>query len=467
MFETQTEDPGCSNPVECVPDFIDGLEDAINGAAEAVGFWTDPWGNTFKTMQEAAHGLAHDVLPFITEATLPDLNADWFLKAYAVSFALSFFVAVVLLLSLFYKVSRGLLSGEELSETLTIFTPAFIAGSMFGPMAGWVIIRFFHSLSDVVAAWAIEGSVNGIVTELQEMIDEVDPAGVAGGVVIAVLLMICMVIALFLVMLVLLVQLVTLYFVGTIIPIALVWMLDPGRRPIAWRVFGIWIGLLAAHPLLFFLLGVAFSMTAASVGTFGNPSLTAVVQLIVAVVSLFMAALSPLVLMKFAPVLAAPSGSSAANVPSPSGHWGSNGPRDAVDRYGDDAMSGPPRSQKQAQTVSSDSGPNLLPGGTSLADAAEGVGGGARAAGAGAGAGAAGAAGAEAAGAGAAGGAAGAAEGLAVAGVAESGTGVGAAIGVPTLLAAGAVAAGEAATKATEKAGDYSLAAMDEAENQQ
>lgn len=53
-------------------------------------------------------------------------------------------------------------------------------------------------------------------------------------------------------------------------------------------------------------------------------------------------------------------------------------------------------------------------------------------------------------------------EAVAAAGVAESGTGVGAVIGIPTLIAAGAMAAGAKATELAEEAGEMATDAMDE-----
>ena len=127
------------------------------------------------------------------------------------------------------------------------------------------------------------------------MIANADPVGITGGVPIAVLLMLCMLLGLLPVFLMLIVQLVTLYFTGVLLPLGLVWIIDPSKRAFGMKIVSVWIGILAAHPLLFFLLGFAFTIMANSVATFGNnASLQSLVTLSVAVIALFIAALSPL-----------------------------------------------------------------------------------------------------------------------------------------------------------------------------
>ena len=55
-----------------------------------------------------------------------------------------------------------------------------------------------------------------------------------------------------------------------------------------------------------------------------------------------------------------------------------------------------------------------------------------------------------------------AAEGLAAAGAAESATGAGAAIGIPTLILAGAMTAGSKVGSVAQAASDHAVATMDD-----
>ena len=431
---------------------IAGIGEAIGGA---VNYWQDPFGNTFKALKDAAAGLAKDVLPALTEATLPDLTAEWFLSAYAIAFATAILAAIVLLIPQFVRTARGTMAGRDLLESIGIYFPLFLAGAMFGPMFGYILVDFFHALSNVFIEWGVAGSYNEVIGQMESLIDTTDPATLTGGVFIACVLMLLMVIGLFLVVLMLIVQLVTLYFTGVLIPLGIVWIIDPTKRSFGLRLVQVWLGILAAHPLLFFLLGFAFNMMAGSIVTLGeNPLLQTLVTFLVAIIALFMAALSPLLLLKFAPVI--PTGMGGTSGPALAGiPIGSNNMTDAGNKYGQSSDSGSnsraPRltstSDAESSTVQSagagDSprSPRRAPPTVRLARQARPAGGGEAGAGAG---GAAGAAGTEA---------------LVAAGTAESATGVGAAIGVPTLIAAAAVGTAEKARQVGEAAANQAVAA--------
>jgi hypothetical protein len=432
---------------------IGGIGDAINGAAGAITYWSDPWGNTFKALRDAASGLSRDVLPALTAATLPNLNADWFVRAYAVSFAAAILIAIILLIPQVVRTARGAQAGRDLVESVGLYFSVFLVGAMFGPAFGMVLVNFFHAISNDVVAWGIQGSIDGVIAQFQKMIAQSDPVGITGGVPIAVLLMLCMVLGLLLVFLILIVQLVTLYFTGVLLPLGLVWIIDPTKRSFGTKIVSVWIGILAAHPLLFFLLGFAFTIMANSVSTFGNnASLQSLVTLSVAAIALFVAALSPLLLLKFAPVI-------------PASFGGTNGPALSTNSIGSRNMSDAGKRFDKNQTGVR---PSSATGGSSGAsEAAAGAAeqktlAGVSAARAGS-VGAAGAAGDAAGGTAAAGAtSATAAEGLAAAGAAESATGAGAAIGIPTLVIAAGAAAVTQGLKLTEAAGQQATAAMDD-----
>lgn len=445
----------CSDPL-CV---VNGIGETIGGA---VNFWQDPFGNTFQALKDAASGLAEDVLPALTEATLPDLTAEWFLSAYAIAFAAGIFFAVVLLIPQILRTARGTMAGRDLLESIGLYFPLFIVGAMFGPMLGVLLVNFFHALAKVFIDWGVSGNYAEVIDQMQAMIDEADPAAMTGGVFVACILMLCMVIGLFLVVLMLIVQLVTLYFTGVLVPFGLAWIIDPTHRTFGIRIVFVWLGILAAHPALFFLLGFAYNIMGNTIVTLGeNDPLQTLVTFIVALLALFMAALSPLLLLKFAPII--PTGLGSTSGPSLGGTpIGVPSMTDAGDRYGASAApaSDPGTSSTStASTVTEESSSQPASGGLSdvaAARAAETPAAAPGAAGAAAGVGEASAIGS----AGVAGAAS--AEGLAAAGAAESATGAGAAIGVPTLIAAGALKATETAREIGNAAVDQAVAPMDE-----
>ncbi|GAA0989995.1 hypothetical protein GCM10009563_00090 [Subtercola frigoramans] len=410
--------------------------------------------------------MAQSVIPTVTHATLPDLNADWFLKAYAVAFALAIFAAVIILIPQTLRTARGKQAGSELLESIGMYFPLFLVGAMFGPAFGAVLVRFFAALTDLIAGWGITASADTITTKFQDMLNAGEATGIAGGAPVGVVLMLLMIVGLLLVVLMLIVQLLTLYFTGVLLPLGLMWIIDPTKRQFGLAIIGIWVGVLAAHPLLFFLLSFAYLMVSSNVDAFGSgSSLEKTVQLVVSLLSLFVAGLAPLVLMKLAPVL--PIGNGGGRGPQFAGpDIGARNMTDANNRYGSSMPdSGSPfGSGPSAQATSVPSyaggGEGQPMGASHLMDAAS--------AGSKSGAAASESAsvGSSAAGAGvAAGEGAVAAEGgLAAAGAAESSTGVGAVIGVPTLIAAGAAKGYGVAKDAANTVGSHAAAPIDDHE---
>jgi type IV secretion system protein TrbL len=499
-------------PMEDKPNpggLVGGLVDAVTGAvaatkpvADAVGgavnFASDPLGAIFKATRDGAHGLANDLLPALSKATEPDLSVDWFIKAYAISFALAIVVWGFLLVFQFVAVARGALAGQEFVEVLTTKTALFFGGALFGPLIGVMLVKALGGLSESLISWGIVSSSERMLATMDSML-KTDAAAFPGGVIVGIGLMVCMIVGLFVVVIMLAVMLVTLYFSGVMAPLGMVWFTSAKHGSFGRKIPLLWFGILACHPLLFFMLGIAYNMIAASASWMKwSDGLGTLMNIIASFIALMIAGLAPMMLMKFAPVI--PSGAGGQNGPSvtpPQKEYGPQNMRDVKDmnRAASTGDSGAqdsssasqgtgPASQDQAASAEDGSLVRKLRelNSGSEADAASspdaapvtpktpigaspkaGVGAGAEA-GAGGAASAAGAGGAAAGGA-----AAGGSEAMAAAGAAESSTGVGAAIGIPTLVAAGAMAAaekakdmGETAARLGAAGGEYAAGGMDD-----
>ncbi|QOT20013.1 hypothetical protein [Paenarthrobacter sp. YJN-5] len=482
---------------------VGGLIDAAVGAANAakpaadaisgaVNFAADPLGSIFTATRAGAQGLAKDLVPALAHATEPDLTAYWFIKAYAISFALSIIVWGFLLLFQFVEVARGTLAGQEFLEVLTTKTGLFFGGAIFGPLIGVMIVKALGALSDSLINWGIVSSSERMLDTMDSML-KTDAAAIPGGVIVGILLMVCMIIGLFVVVIMLAVMLVTLYFSGVMAPLGMVWFTSAKHGSFGRKIPLLWFGILACHPLLFFMLGIAYNMIAASASWMKwSDGLGTLMNIIASFIALMIAGLAPMMLLKFAPVM--PAGAAGQNGPSltpPQKEYGPQSLRDAKNmNRGDSAGSDPTDmdsstagqgSASQDQARSQDEGslvrklrelnggspadagstpdtPAAATAGSSTEPGSSGstTGTGVPKPGVGAGAGAGGAA-------------AGSAEEMAAAGAAESSTGVGAAIGVPTLLAAGAMAAAEKAKEAGETAtrlgaagGEYAAGGMED-----
>jgi len=284
---------------------------------QAVDFAKDPLGYIAQKMQAAAAGLSSTVLPELEKLTHPDLATSWFLSAYRVSFALAMFVFVAFLGWNFVQLARRRVSGDEVAETMAVYTPLFLGGVIFGPLAGTMLLALTGAVTDALIGWGVSGSVDGTTTALQAAIAAGDPAKIVGGSIVAIILFGCLIVALLLAFVVLLVMLVTLYLTGAIIPLSLVWLVHPRQRTKGLKVVMVWVGICFSHVLLFLLLGVAFHMVGGLSTSFDQPGMTILADLAVAVIALLLATLSPLGLLAFAPVgpSAAAGGGPSLSVP--------------------------------------------------------------------------------------------------------------------------------------------------------
>lgn len=428
-----------------------GVGDAVDTAKGIADFWSDPAGNLFNMLQDGAKSLSDTVMPAITKATLPDLTADWFINAYKVSFALAIFVMVALIIPQVVRTARGQQSGRDLAESLGLYAPLFLIGAAFGPLLGSFLVKFFGALTDSLVSWGINSSSQTIVDKFSKMLNAKDSgAGLAGGAIVGALLMFFMIIGLLIVVLILIVQLITLYFSGILFPLGFVWIIDKSKRKFGSKIAYLWFGILASHPLLFFMLAIAYSMVSSSVDVFSKtPTLERTVTLVVSILSLIIAGLSPVLLTKFAPVLpmggsgGAPSGPTigSSSMQQADAKLSDSGSSGGGSRGGGTSAGSSTSSKASPATVTSDDGNSAVDTASAGSKAAS-ASNGAETAAAGAKVGA---------GASAAGGGAAAAEGGAMAaGAAESSTGVGAAVGIPTMIAAGA----KAGFDTTKKVGD-------------
>lgn len=282
-------------PLSIIDD-IGNLPDVIGGV---VNFWSDPWGNMYAAGREAVMSLAGTVIPAITESTLPDLTLPSFLSAYAVSFALSILVAILLLVGQFVRTARGRMSGEELFESVAMYFPGFLVGISFGPAIGLMFVELIRALSRSIIDWTYGGTVTEMVDTFGKVALD-DPSLIAGGAYIGFLIIWAMAIGLLIVVALFVFQLVILYFSGVLIPLAVVYIVDQQRRSGGMAAVKIWMGLLLIHPTLFFMLGFAFRLSIDSIGQWGDDGFKNLVLLLVACIAIFLAEIAPFVLVSWA-----------------------------------------------------------------------------------------------------------------------------------------------------------------------
>ena len=321
-------DPVCNNPlVDKIPNPVCPVNDAVNGAVESVGsavdFASDPFGYLGDKLAEACRGLVDTVIPSLIGAAQPDLSADFFINAYKISWGLSFFLLVFVLFANFWSLGRGKASTADVAETLTIYLPAWLLGVLAGPALGQLLIGVVWSLVNDLWKWPGFGAgtnLEGTGEKLGKFVSAGPGNTIPGGDIVFIVVLTFMLLALLLVVVVLLVMSVTLYFSGALLPLSLLWIMKPGSRSKGLKVLYLWLGILFAIPLMFFGLGLAFSMVNAGFQLTGEKTKdTAGVQnlinLLLAVVVIALVALAPWKLSKMLGD-AAPEDNGSADRPS-------------------------------------------------------------------------------------------------------------------------------------------------------
>lgn len=312
--------PECWNIVQGICDIV---ADGVSAATVAYSWSTDPLGSLFQVLQDGASSLGSDVFPGMLALTSPDLSAQWWLASYAVSFGAAVLVMAVLILWQIARAARArdtAVAGSEVFETLFVYTPIFFVSAMFGPVAGLLVNEVVNAMAAGLAQWATGDSFATFSSALTARVDEVDPALLTGGVVMGVILMLGYNLVLAMLLLVLLVQMVSLYLLGVIVPLGMVMMLNPSKRSLGSRLAWAWLTILLMRPLVIGLLGVVFQFIAATTGeNLGllnsadqidvGTGFTVLIESVVIIVMMGAVSLSPLFLMRFAPVLGAGAGS--------------------------------------------------------------------------------------------------------------------------------------------------------------
>lgn len=334
-----------------LPDIFGGAVDSISGL---VNFWSDPWGNMYKAGRAAVVSLSRDVIPAITESTLPDLSLPAFINTYRVSFAVAMLVAVVLLMLQFVRTARGKMSGEDLFNSIAGYFPGFLIGVMFGPMLGMMLIGLVRALSRSIIEWAYGGTIEQMVNTFAAVAVE-DPSKIAGGAYVGSLIIWCMALSMLVIPLIFLFQLAVQYFSGVLIPLGAVWVVDAGRRSAGFGAVQVWVGMLFVQPLLFLLLGFAFRLNIDAVGQWGNDGFKNLVGLLLAVIANFLAVFAPFVLISWGKKHLA---GAAASDPIPTRPLGPASPS----KFSSQPVRTPPQPSGVAQPVRASATPALAQG---------------------------------------------------------------------------------------------------------
>jgi len=286
--------------------------DAVGAARGIADFISDPFGHIAEKLQASTKSLVDDILPTMTKALQPDLSAEWFVDAYQLTFTLSLLLWILQLVWSFAQYGRGRLGPGEVQEVILERTPLFFAGVLFGPAVAVFFVGFFGALTNGIIDRVLGRSLDSINEGMGALVESGGPDQVVGGAIVAIILYLAMVLGLLCLLLTLAVMLVTLYLSGVAFPLVWQWVTNPQHPERGWKVVGVWGGILVTQPLMFLMLGVALNMAAGTLlqgqlpgNDSGAPNgLRLLIGLLIAGIGIWMAALTPVMMSRFAPVWA-------------------------------------------------------------------------------------------------------------------------------------------------------------------
>ena len=297
---------------------------AAGAVTAAVDFVSNPLGYLAAAFSAAAAGLMTFVADVANHGTAPDLTASWWISAYTKGFAIGVVLLGFVLLYETVQVARRRTSGDELVETIAIWVPAWFAGVLFGPPLAQFLITGASYLTDGIVSSMTGYGAGDAFTAVAQATKDGAQVQQAGELVMALISAIAVLVSALLVFISLCVQAVIIYLASAVFAIGWVWVVTARHRESAWRIPRLFIGVVFSKALLFFALGVAMAIAAASTAMTGDGVGKNLGLIVMACAAMLLAAFAPLILLRHAPVI--PGTATSRDAGDTIGAAGSAGP---------------------------------------------------------------------------------------------------------------------------------------------
>lgn len=300
-------DLGCViSPATCAASkTVEKASEVKDSVTKIASFTSDPLGYIAGNVQKACEDLARNLFGELVKVLHPDFSVSWFIEAYKVSFAVGIILFGVLLLLEIGSYRKRQIGTDEFIDNLTLYAPMYFIGVLMGPFLGNLLCRLVGAMCDGLVNWGGgDKGMAGAGGHLTKIILAGTPQGMVGGNIVSIILFLVMLVAFILIAITLLFMYVTLYLSGSVFPIGWAWIVRSQNRQTAFKVLRVFVGILASQPLVFFMLGLVMAMTKANIFGNGNTGsgMTRLMSLLGAIMALFMVAMGPWALTKFAPI---------------------------------------------------------------------------------------------------------------------------------------------------------------------
>ena len=293
-----------TSPFQIIPKCDSPGAQLITAVVKVVSFAEDPLGWLTDKMGQAASGIMSWVADTANNATAADLTSTWWIDAYKKAFAVAIILFGMLTLWNMSQLGRGKIGPEEFADTITTRSWGFFGGVIFGPPLAKFFIEGAGILSRGVIS-AMPGYNGGKMdaTTVNKSIQGASEGKIVGGAFIAFLLLLVVCICALFLFVSLAVQTFAVYASGAVFPIAFTWVINIRHRGGSMKIPFMILAIIFSRPLLFFIVGLVMAMARAAVVQSSDDASTNLAMVIMVGVGLAIAAFSPLLLLKFAPVI--------------------------------------------------------------------------------------------------------------------------------------------------------------------
>lgn len=311
---------------------VQGIINAVHKAAAVTKFFANP-ADSFEQLANHAHDEAvkwtTQVMEDVTHSTDFSGSQEWFMNSWAAGAG----VGVLLLGLMFLLMIRDLGSGEidedEFRNSLLRWGPAAMMVAVFGPAFMSKLATMISSMNHGIIA-ARGGALTEKIINFCKTITTMDSASSGLGALVGILVFILMIIAALVLYIVFILQHFALILMAYGIAIMLGCLINPKWRSGVLKAASTWVMILFSKPVLLIMMALVFTVPFGEVSGSGGLGLLA--QIVLVILAMGAVAFSPMLLVKYVPMVSAPGSSPWVNGapdvgrPGPSEAPGGNAP---------------------------------------------------------------------------------------------------------------------------------------------
>ena len=302
-------------------------------AFEVVKFFANP-GDAFEQLANHAHDEAVKwttrVMGEVTASTDFSASEDWFVNSWAAGAGVGILLLAVMFLLMIKDLGSGELDEDEFRSSLLRWGPGAMVVAVFGPAVMSKLSGVMSTMNQGIIAARGDDLTEKILGFLQG-IATMSAASSDMGALLGILVFLLMLIAALMLYIVFLVQHFALILMAYGIALMLGCLINPKWRPGVLKAATTWVTVLFSKPLLLIMMALIFTVPFGSVGG-GSGALATFAQIVLITLAMGAVAFSPLLLLKYIPMVSSPGGS-----PWVSGAPGTDGPGHADSSDGGDA----------------------------------------------------------------------------------------------------------------------------------